>query len=88
MDSTQSNLQWQQHPYNSAKVRGGLFEYEYHWVEHQAIFAERGYMLRPRYRQNWVPSWLGTGDEDGWSDAEDGIPIEVHTRCCRLDKLP
>ncbi|KAI9063466.1 hypothetical protein FKP32DRAFT_1572015 [Trametes sanguinea] len=27
------------------------------WRDHQPFFAEHGYMLRPRYRPGWVPSW-------------------------------
>ncbi|OSD01770.1 hypothetical protein PYCCODRAFT_1436060 [Trametes coccinea BRFM310] len=27
------------------------------WKDHQPFFAEHGYMLRPRYRPDWVPSW-------------------------------
>lgn len=27
------------------------------WRDHQGWLAERGYMLRPRYRPGWEPSW-------------------------------
>ncbi|KAJ8502134.1 hypothetical protein ONZ51_g223 [Trametes cubensis] len=27
------------------------------WAERQPFFAEHGYMLRPRYRADWTPSW-------------------------------
>ncbi len=66
-----------QHPYNSEKYTAGICDYEYIWIEHQPILAERGYMLRPRYRLDWVPSWLGKGDDHGWMSAEDGEPLEV-----------
>ena len=39
---------------------GGLREHEYYWRDRQVWLAERGYMLRPRYKPDWKPSWLGT----------------------------
>lgn len=27
------------------------------WRDHQSWLAEQGYMLRPRYRSGWTPSW-------------------------------
>ena len=30
------------------------------WVEHQESLERAGYMLRPRYRPGWKPSWAGT----------------------------
>ncbi|KAJ6590310.1 hypothetical protein B0H10DRAFT_1830823 [Mycena sp. CBHHK59/15] len=29
------------------------------WQDHQSWLAGCGYMLRPRYMLEWVPSWLG-----------------------------
>ncbi|KAJ3475559.1 hypothetical protein NLI96_g11760 [Meripilus lineatus] len=34
-----------------------LDEFETFWMEHQKWLEEKGYMLRPRYRPGWVPSW-------------------------------
>lgn len=34
-----------------------LTDAECWWRDHQNWLAERGYMLRPRYRPGWVPSW-------------------------------
>ena len=35
------------------------------------VLSNNGYILRPRYREGWTPSWLGTGR---WHlDYEDGI---------------
>ena len=45
-----------QHPYNCDKLPGGIYRYEHIWIEHQPLFAERGYRLRPRYRPDWKPS--------------------------------
>ncbi|KAJ7674392.1 hypothetical protein B0H17DRAFT_1241192, partial [Mycena rosella] len=27
------------------------------WINHQSFLQSRGYLLRPRYRSGWVPSW-------------------------------
>ena len=34
-----------------------LTDAEVWWRDHQKWLAEKGYMLRPRYRPGWVPSW-------------------------------
>ncbi|RPD57474.1 hypothetical protein L227DRAFT_594628 [Lentinus tigrinus ALCF2SS1-6] len=49
---------------------GSLYSFEIFWRDHQKWLQERGYMLRPRFREDWVPSWKGTKDnpkkyEDG-----------------------
>ncbi|KAK7692249.1 hypothetical protein QCA50_003874 [Cerrena zonata] len=44
------------------------------WRDHQIWLAERGYMLRPRYRPGWVPSWKGTGER--WQAHEDGLLLK------------
>jgi len=41
-------------------VRGQLSEDELAWRDRQPWLEEHGYMLRPRYRQDWKPSWEGT----------------------------
>ncbi|KAI0244942.1 kinase-like domain-containing protein, partial [Lactifluus subvellereus] len=40
------------------------------WVEHQQALEAAGYMLRPRYRPGWKPSWVGTNKS--YFDVEDG----------------
>ncbi|KAI0073860.1 hypothetical protein K474DRAFT_1666066 [Panus rudis PR-1116 ss-1] len=54
-----------------------LFRHEKFWADHQPWLAERGYMLRPRYRPDWSPSWIG---KSGFpSDYEDSaLPINGH----------
>ena len=47
-----------QHPLSYKNMLGGLYEDEYLWRDHQTWLAESGYMLRPRYRMDWEPSWL------------------------------
>lgn len=48
---------------------------EYWWRDHQKWLEEKGYMLRPRFRPEWVPSW-GEG-EDIFFKNEDSIFISV-----------
>lgn len=52
------------------RMQGGLSKHERVWRARQAWLEERGYMLRPRYRPDWKPSWLGT--KKHYSDCEDG----------------
>ncbi|KAH9947484.1 hypothetical protein B0H21DRAFT_807454 [Amylocystis lapponica] len=49
---------------------GELAEREHYWRDHQQWLQECGYMLRPRYRLDWVPSWKGT--EKAYDECEDG----------------
>ncbi|KAK7692255.1 hypothetical protein QCA50_003880 [Cerrena zonata] len=51
-----------------------LLSDEVWWRDHQVWLAERGYMLRPRYRPSWVPSWKDTGKR--WVHFEDGIKLK------------
>ncbi|KAJ3776850.1 hypothetical protein FB446DRAFT_784762 [Lentinula raphanica] len=37
-----------------------LFDYEIFWRDHYEWLKCKGYLLRPRYHPNWVPSWLGS----------------------------
>ncbi|KAJ7149990.1 hypothetical protein C8R46DRAFT_1008919 [Mycena filopes] len=55
-----------------------LKDKEIYWRDLQPWLEERGYMLRPRYRPGWVPSWKDTGEypllkEDFWSSGPDQI---------------
>ena len=48
-----------------------ITETEGWWVERQEALEQAGYMLRPRFRPGWQPSWTGTNElfinfEDGW----------------------
>ena len=50
---------YRDHPLHWMRVGpGGLFSNEFFWREHQTWLAGCGYMLRPRYRNDWEPSWL------------------------------
>ena len=53
-------------------ILGGLLRGEEFWRDRYHWFKEQGYILRPRYHPEWVPSWKGTNDvplkyEDGMS---------------------
>ncbi|KAI0717464.1 hypothetical protein C8Q72DRAFT_170653 [Fomitopsis betulina] len=53
-----------------------LAEYERSWTRRQPWLQSRGYMLRPRYRPGWIPSWRTTGARR--RDCEDSIFIGVY----------
>ncbi|RDX54887.1 hypothetical protein OH76DRAFT_1478401 [Lentinus brumalis] len=62
------------HPLYWTNTEGGLVEEEFFWREHQQWLADHGYMLRPRYRQDWQPSWLKSNKL--YFQCEDGkLPI-------------
>jgi len=54
---------------------GDLGQNEEWWVERQEALERAGYMLRPRYRPGWTPSWAGTNKF--FLDFEDGQSTKV-----------
>ncbi|KAJ7680932.1 hypothetical protein DFH06DRAFT_1278703 [Mycena polygramma] len=52
---------------------GGLATAEIFWRDHQVWLKDCGYMLRPRFRPDWVPSWRETGKD--YEKCEDGEMI-------------
>ena len=58
-----------------------LWDGESWWAERQEALERAGYMLRPRYRPDWKPSWPGTNKpydyfEDGQiMDVSDHFPF-------------
>lgn len=54
---------------------GELDEDEIWWRDHQVWLEQRGYLLRPRYRPGWVPSWINT--DRSYLFCEDGRNIIV-----------
>ena len=54
----------------------GLLSHEMFWRDHQVWLAEQGYMLRPRYRPGWQPSWE-EGNSNAWMRHEDGPAAPV-----------
>lgn len=37
-----------------------LNDSEVRWRDRYAFLLDRGFLLRPRYRPGWTPSWVGT----------------------------
>ncbi|KAM5533174.1 hypothetical protein V8D89_013130 [Ganoderma adspersum] len=80
------------HPLDATVFDGGLFRDEYFWRDHQPWLAQSGYMLRPRYRHDWEPSWLKTGEkfyfcEDGMAPLITTIMDAVRTSDGRIVAL-
>ena len=61
---------------------GDIDSIEAWWVERQEALERPGYMLRPRYRPGWKPSWSGTDKE--YSCCEDGQLQGVRVNCFPL----
>lgn len=43
-----------------------LSHLEVFWRDHQPWLQKQGYMLRPRYRTGWKPSWVAQGKNNYW----------------------
>lgn len=54
---------------------GTLFDSEIWWRDHFHEIKSHGYILRPRYRPDWVPSWKNSGKD--FFTVEDGQPTLV-----------
>jgi hypothetical protein len=59
---------------------GGLGTGEPWWVDHYLWLKDCGYLLRPRYAPDWVPSWQGTNKDE--EDFEDARCLKVHSHHC------
>ncbi|KAJ7028519.1 hypothetical protein C8F04DRAFT_1118960 [Mycena alexandri] len=59
---------------SDASFLGDLLEGEVFWRDRQVWLQGCGYMLRPRYRPGWIPSWRGT-NKFSWQ-CEDGEPMK------------
>jgi hypothetical protein len=59
--------------------RETLDEFEVYWRDRYVWLKQSGYLLRPRYAPEWVPSWRGT--DKSWLDCEDGQVSEVRSIC-------
>jgi hypothetical protein len=69
--------------FDSDREIGDIDPVESWWVERQEALERAGYMLRPRYRPGWKPSWAGTKRE--YSRFEDGQLQWVRVNCFALD---
>ena len=47
------------------------------WRAYQPWLERRGYLLRPRYRQDWIPSWEQKGFFSELHAPEDAIELPV-----------
>ncbi|KAI0316324.1 kinase-like domain-containing protein [Amylostereum chailletii] len=54
-----------------------LARHEIGWKNIQPFLASKGYMLRPRLRPGWTPSWQATGEL--YLDCEDHITLPART---------
>ena len=59
----------------TSREPGDIDEGERWWVERQEALERTGYMLRPRFRPGWQPSWAG--NDKPYYDFEDGQAIGV-----------
>ena len=64
---------------------GAIGPNETWWVEQQEALEQSGYMLRPRYRPGWKPSWAGT--DKYYSKFEDGQLLLVRGDITQLQSL-
>ncbi len=74
-----------EHPLYWKNVEGGLFEHEFFWRDHQRWLADAGYILRPRFREDWQPSWLKSKKlffqcEDGQTTVVSFVPYSIHVQ--------
>jgi len=59
------------------------------WSQHFEWLRDHGYLLRPRYAPNWVPSWKGS-KKSRFSCEDSNIPIvsTLKQTCVPLVSLP
>jgi hypothetical protein len=60
---------------DSNREPGGLRLSEKFWRDHSIWLREQGYVLRPRFQVDWVPSWRGK--TDFWWECDDGLILHV-----------
>ena len=54
---------------------GQLSSYEIMWRDRQPFLESKGYMLRPRLRPGWTPSWLATGKSRLFCEDSARLPV-------------
>lgn len=59
------------------QVYSSLSPDEERWRDRQRFLQSMGYMLRPRFRPGWVPSWRGKMPAIRPEYSEDGISLPV-----------
>ena len=48
---------------------------EIRWRDRQPFLEYKGYMLRPRLRPGWTPSWLTTGEDHDYCEDAARLPV-------------
>ncbi|KAI0316379.1 hypothetical protein OF83DRAFT_1060461 [Amylostereum chailletii] len=59
-------------------IHENLLYHEEWWRDHQVFLQSRGYMLRPRLRPGWTPSWHASGQSV--REAEDAIYSSIRLK--------
>lgn len=75
MESTTSPQQQDESLLGPGGPYQSLSSYEITWRDRQQFLESKGYMLRPRLRPGWIPSWLQSGTY--WRRAEDSAELPV-----------
>ena len=52
-----------------------LSSHEIIWRDRQPFLESKGYMLRPRFRPGWTPSWLTTGKPRRYCEDSSRLPV-------------
>lgn len=55
------------------------------WRDHQSFLNSHGYLLRPRFRPDWIPSWTGTNIIPNY--CEDSIEHLVSVKVQRCQRV-
>jgi hypothetical protein len=71
---------------NGIREFGALFDGELWWRDHYQSIEAQGYIFRPRYRPDWVPSWKRSGKD--FFSMEDGQPTLVSVVCLLMLPMP
>lgn len=58
---------------SAAQLRG----HEMAWRDKQRFLEERGYMLRPRFHPEWVPSWISNGQNPMLQEDFHHLPVRL-----------
>ena len=64
-----------------ARSGARLSEYELRWRDRQVFLETRGYMLRPRFRPGWKPSWETNGKNPQFCEDFQSLPVSRDFFC-------
>lgn len=60
-----------------SRLAATLSEWETRWRDKQPFLEQHGYMLRPRYHAEWVPSWFHNGLDPESCEDYQPLPVRV-----------